>query len=223
MAFVEDQVDHPQHAGQARRALHRPRHLVGNAGRGDLGLGAHDALRQRGRGHQAGGGDGLGAQAADLAQRERDARFVRQAGVAAGEHQAQAVVFDRPAHRRHTLFPARRGVGQGVGQLVVPGHEAPVAAQRSMALKRPPTPARPPGWPARRAPAIARWRPRRRRAALLRPGQSCRAAAPGSKRHAGCLGGTAIQASLAWRQTKPRECRAARNWGYCIGMTTHHV
>ena len=110
MPFVEHQVHHPQHAGQARRPLGRARHFVRDARRGDLGLGAHDALRQRGRGEQKGAGNRLGRQAADLAQRQRDARFFGQARMAAGEHQAQAVVFDRIA-LVDQLLAARRVVG----------------------------------------------------------------------------------------------------------------
>ncbi len=72
-------------------------HLEGDAGIADLGLGAHDPLRQRGRRDQAGMGDGLGRQAADLAQGQRDAGLFRQAGMAAGEDQPQPVVLDRLA------------------------------------------------------------------------------------------------------------------------------
>ena len=49
VALVEDQVDHAQHAVEPLGSSAARRHLVGNARVADLGLGAHDALRQRGR------------------------------------------------------------------------------------------------------------------------------------------------------------------------------
>ena len=60
----------------------------------DLRLGAHDALRQRTRRGEKGLGYLLGGQAADLAQGERNPRFRRQRGMAAGKDQAQAVILE---------------------------------------------------------------------------------------------------------------------------------
>ncbi len=53
---------------------------------------------------EIGGGDLLGRQPADLAQRERHLGIGRQRRVAAGEDQAQRVVFDDFAHRAHLVF-----------------------------------------------------------------------------------------------------------------------
>ena len=92
--LVEHEVDHLQHRVQPLRQFGRRRHLVGDAGVADLGLGAHDALGQRGRRGQEGARDLLGRETADLPQRQRDARFRRQGGVAAGEDQPQPVVLD---------------------------------------------------------------------------------------------------------------------------------
>ena len=138
MALVEHQVDHPQHAGQPGWPFGGARHFVGDARGADLGLGAHDALGQGGRGHQAGGGDGLGAQPADLTQGQRNARLFRQAGVAAGEDQAQAVILD-DAVCIGQLLPAGCGVCQGFGLRggIVPGHQAPVTAQPVNGLEAP--------------------------------------------------------------------------------------
>ena len=70
-------------------------HLEGDAGVADLGLGAHDPLRQRGRRDQAGMGDGLGRQAADLAQREVEGRVRHAAEVGVHPlHAARVIVGD---------------------------------------------------------------------------------------------------------------------------------
>jgi hypothetical protein len=61
----------------------------------DLGLGAHDALRDRRRGHQEPVRDRLGGQPADLAQRQRDLRVGGECRVAAGEDEAQPIGLER--------------------------------------------------------------------------------------------------------------------------------
>ena len=116
IAFVEDEIDHAQHAREALGQFVRPRHLVGDAGVADLRLRAHDALRQRGRGEQECLRDFLGREAAHFAQRERHLRLRRERGMAAGEDEAQPIVFD-------DLGVPRRGrvVGDGldlVGDIV---------------------------------------------------------------------------------------------------------
>ena len=47
VALVEDEVDDGQHAGEAIRQLLVARDAVGDAGGGDLALGAHEALGHR--------------------------------------------------------------------------------------------------------------------------------------------------------------------------------
>ena len=126
VAFVEDEVEHAQHAAQALGELVRLRHFVGNARVAYLGLGAHDALRHGRRRYQKGMRDFFRRQAAHLAQGQGDAGFFRQAGVAAGEDEPQAIVFDLLA-----LVPVRRRVGHrldGLG-MILPADQARIAAQ----------------------------------------------------------------------------------------------
>ena len=76
----------------------------------DLALGADDPLRHRGLADQERARDLRCAEAAEQAQRERGLRVARQRGVAAGEHQPQAVVGDR---RGFLLVRRRRCVALG--------------------------------------------------------------------------------------------------------------
>ena len=69
-------------------------HLIRDARVADLGLGADDALGERGRGREKRARDLLGRQAADFAQGECHLRVGGERGVAAGEDQAQPIVFD---------------------------------------------------------------------------------------------------------------------------------
>ena len=93
ITFVEDQIDHAQHAVQPRRQIRARRHLIRNARIANLRLRAHDALGERGRGREKGARDLLGREPADFAQRERDLRVRREGRMAAGEDEAQAIVF----------------------------------------------------------------------------------------------------------------------------------
>jgi len=68
------------------------RDAVGDAGVADLPLRPHEALRERRLGHQEGTGDLVGTQSAEGTQRERHLRLRGQRGMAAGEHEPQAVV-----------------------------------------------------------------------------------------------------------------------------------
>ena len=112
VAFVEHQVHHAQHALEARRQFVARGHLVGNVGVADLGLGAHDALRDGGRGREEGRGDLFGGETADFAQRQRHLRVGRERRVAAREDQAQTIVFEL------FLFIERgRLVGEGFGDV----------------------------------------------------------------------------------------------------------
>ena len=94
IAFVEHEIDHAQHAVEAFGQFGSAWHFIGNARVADLGLGAHDALRDRRGRRQVSARDLLGRQAADLAQRQRDLRVGRQRRVTAGEDQAQPIIFD---------------------------------------------------------------------------------------------------------------------------------
>ena len=180
IALVEDQIDHPQHIGQPLRQRVRLGHLIGDAGIADFRLCPDDPLGQGGRRDQAGVGDGLGRQPADLAQGEGDAGFLRKARVAAGEDQPQPVVLDRlrvrraPAIRRRarrSARPPRSTASSGAGG----------AAGRSPGNARP-RPARQPGFAASPRAASVRPLPRRRSAAPPRPDRSCPAAGPASRR-----------------------------------------
>ena len=95
IALVEHQVDHAQHAIEARGELVRLGNFIGDAGVADLRLGANDALGECGGGGQERAGDFLRGEATNLAQGQRDACLIRKARMAAGEDQAQAIVLDR--------------------------------------------------------------------------------------------------------------------------------
>ena len=85
VALVEDEVDDGEHAVQAVGHLGVDRHLVRDVRGGDLALGAHEALGHRGLGDEEGARDLRRGQAAEGAQRQRDAGVHRQRGVTAGE------------------------------------------------------------------------------------------------------------------------------------------
>ncbi|MEJ2459830.1 MAG: hypothetical protein P8Y58_17500 [Novosphingobium sp.] len=94
VAFVEYQIDDPQHGFQAIRQLGGSGDLIGNARVADFGLGAHDALGQGRQGNEKGMGDFFGGETAYLAQGKGDLGVRRQGRVAAGEDQPQKVVLD---------------------------------------------------------------------------------------------------------------------------------
>jgi hypothetical protein len=94
IAFVEHEIDDPEHRAEAAPQLLALRHRERHARRGERALGAHDALRDRRLRHQEGARDLLGRQARDQAQGERDARLGREQRMARDEHQAQQVVAD---------------------------------------------------------------------------------------------------------------------------------
>jgi hypothetical protein len=94
VALVEDQVHDFQHRIEAGRELCAARHLEGDGGLGQRAFGAHDALRDRRLGHQEGARDLLRRQAAEQAQRERQARLGGQQRMAGREHQPQEIITD---------------------------------------------------------------------------------------------------------------------------------
>ena len=109
IAFVEDEVDHLHHDGEALAALDRARRFERHAGFGDLRLGARDALLHRCFADEKGARDLLHGEARHDAQGQRDLLRRRQVGMAADEQQAQHVVailavVEPLGHRRLDIF-----------------------------------------------------------------------------------------------------------------------
>ena len=129
VALVEHEIDHAQHRLQPLGQLGCAGDFVRDARVADLGLCAHDALRERGRRGEKGVRDLLGLQAAHLAQRQRDLRVGREGGVAAGEDEPQAVVLD-------FLLDGLLG-GERFGVLLLERVEARAAANRVDRLEAP--------------------------------------------------------------------------------------
>ena len=195
VALVEDEVDDGEHAGQAIGHLGVAGDAVGDPGRRDLALGAHQALGHRRLGHEEGARDLRRGQPAEGAQGQRDAGVHRQRGVTAGEDEAQAVVFESRlvlGLRALVVAVELHERVQG-GQAVVEGALAAQAIDR-LAPRRGGDPGARVGRARRRA---ARWPARRRR----RPGARPRPA--GSRRPDG---------GSAWRGRvrTPRGRRARR-------------
>ena len=153
IAFVEHQVDDAEHRLQPLGQELARRHLVRNPGVEDLALGAHQPLRRGRLRLEKGARDLPRRQAAERSQRQRHLRRLGDRRVAAGEHQAQAIVLDA---RRVVPVDAsafrlgRRHVGRLVGvertggapaQQVdgtAPGHgREPGGRRRRQALRRP--------------------------------------------------------------------------------------
>ena len=163
VALVEDQVDDLEHRREPRGERVAARDLEGHARLGERPLGPHDALRDRRLRDEERARDLLGRQAAEQAQRERDARLGREDRVARGEDEAQQVVADVVVHR---------GLGVGHGPAV--GLEAVARAPRAFAPRScrgagrrargssPWPSATRPGCPGRPTPATARARRRAR-------------------------------------------------------------
>jgi hypothetical protein len=94
VALVEDEVDDGEHRGQAIGQVGVLGHAVRDVCRCDLALGPHEALGHRRLGDEEAARDLGRRQAAERAQRQRDARLHGERRVTAGEDQAQAVVGD---------------------------------------------------------------------------------------------------------------------------------
>ena len=184
VSLVEDQVDHAQHRIEALGQLGRVRHLIGNARVANLGLCADDPLRQRRRRREERLRDLFRRQAADFAERERHLRVERERRMAAGEDQAQAVVFDALG-----VGPGSRVDDRDVGLralLVVERLEALLPAQAVDRLE--PSRRHQPGARVRRArhpSAIARAPPETRRASLPRRRRSRRGDGSASRARGG--------------------------------------
>ena len=91
VALVEDEVQHPHHGAQVAAAFD----TAVDTGLADRALGAADALRHGGLGHEVGLRDLTGGQATDGSERQRHRRRRRQIGVGAQEVEAQGVVRAR--------------------------------------------------------------------------------------------------------------------------------
>ena len=115
----------------ARRVgeLGAARHLERHARLGERPLGAHDALRDRRLGDEEGARDLVGRQAAEQAQRQRDARLGREHRVAGGEDEAQQVVADVVVERRVE-------VGRGRAPAAASSSRPSSSCLRSSSLRR---------------------------------------------------------------------------------------
>ena len=129
VALVEDEVDRPRAPRTGARRSSAPRgHLERDARLGERALGADDPLRDRRLRDEERARDLLGRQAAEQAQRERDARLGREHRVAGDEHEAQQVVADvvvergvevrrrRPAAGRRARDRAPRACARGASR-----------------------------------------------------------------------------------------------------------
>ena len=94
VALVEDEVDDLEHRRQAGGELGSARDLEGDALLGEGPLGPDDALGDGRLRDEERARDLLGRQAAEQAERERDARLGREHRMAGREHEAQEVVAD---------------------------------------------------------------------------------------------------------------------------------
>ena len=94
VALVEHQIDDAQHRVEALGQFLPRRHLIGNLRVANLRFRAHDPLRERRSRCEEGVRDLFGAQPADFAQGQCDLRVGGQRGMAAGENQTKAIVWD---------------------------------------------------------------------------------------------------------------------------------
>ena len=94
VALVEDEVDDLEHRRQPGGALGPAGDLEGDVRLGEGPLGPDDALGDRRLRDEERARDLLGRQAAEQAERERDARLGGEHRMAGGEHEAQEVVAD---------------------------------------------------------------------------------------------------------------------------------
>ncbi len=92
IALIEDQVEHMEHPVEALGEQLSGRYAIGDPGGPNLALGPDQALRQGRLGEQEGAGDLRGREAAQGAQRERDASIHGERGVTAREDEPQSIV-----------------------------------------------------------------------------------------------------------------------------------
>ena len=128
VALVEDEVDDLEHRREPVRELRAARHLERHAGVRERALGPHDALGDGRLRHEKRPGDLVGREAAEQPQRQSDAGFLREDGMARREHQAQQVVADVIVDRRdELLLDGSAGVGGRSDLFVLALGEAPAA------------------------------------------------------------------------------------------------
>ena len=151
---------------------------------GQRPLGAHDPLRDRRLRDEERARDLVGRQAAEQAQRQRDARLGREHRVAGGEDQAQQVVADVVVERGVEIRRRRLACCdlELAAELLVLALERACcgAGGRSRGAWRWPS-ARRPGCPGRPTPATARARRRARPARAPRRGRRRARSAPGRR------------------------------------------
>ena len=99
IALIEDQVDHREYGLNPATQLVPTRRLKGNVCFREGLLGARDPLAQRLFRHKKRTGDLRRGEAADQAQRKRDASFHRKHGMARGEDEPQHVIVDHLIQR----------------------------------------------------------------------------------------------------------------------------
>ena len=111
VALVEDQVEDLEDAVEALGEQVARRHAIRDAGIVDLALGPDEPLGERRLGDEEGPSDLRGREAAQRAERQRDATVHRQRRMAAGEDQPQSVVACRrqPSQRRRLRARSRQG------------------------------------------------------------------------------------------------------------------
>ncbi len=144
VALIEHEVDHVQYCGETLGQVGARWYFVRNPRVPDLGLRAHNALRQRRGGREERGGDLLGRQTAHLAQRHPHLCVRIDARVAAGEDQTQPVVGDvvvlgfdhvlRDIELAGSLAP---GLPKAIDGLEPAGRDQPRAGVRGCPLDRP--------------------------------------------------------------------------------------
>src|SRR6185436_16626528 len=105
--FVEEQVERLQDSIQARREFFAGRNFKRDAEFADFLLGASEAFGDSGFGREECLGNFERTETAKSFERERGLGFLRDERMTAGEHEAQAVIFDFALHQRG-------GIGVGI-------------------------------------------------------------------------------------------------------------
>jgi hypothetical protein len=97
--LVEDEVDDVEHGLEALGQRFVARHAEGDLGHADLRLGPRQPLRHRGLRHKKRMRNLGGREAAEQPECQRDLRFTRERGMAAGEDQPQPLVRHARCYR----------------------------------------------------------------------------------------------------------------------------
>ena len=182
VALVEHEIDDMQHGVEPIRQFVARRHLIRNAAR-------RESCSSRGRcaGRRVGGGgekgvrDLLGLEAADFAQRQRDARVGIQRRMAAGEDQPQAIVVDAVLVERRVSRAARSRSSRVARSRRRAASNRRARRMRSIALNRPVETSHARGLAGTPSRGHVRAPPRRRRASLPRRDRNRRAGGSASR------------------------------------------